>query len=351
MRLMMTPSSSSRENALKTVIGIFVVFVMAALMPFTLLTSGMVFVYPVLAVITYVAVSPAAAIVSLLFDVASAGIYMGIQGAIAFTLAFIIPSAFILRTIRLKSSFSVRVGTAVISQIIGIVLTLGYARLSFGKSIIDAFTEIFGSFLGLMSDETLDSLLVQFYSINGIKSITSMQNVTGLLDASQRASYINKLTSDIRNTLAVSLPGALLTASYHTGLVSAFLSTLICRNKRKDGAYVPIAVWYTPYKITFGAVGMIIVALIMNAVGVSSAQTILNATGSLAMALFTVQAISSFERRMKAAGRNLVFRIIIIALSALILRNFIAIYGAYSAVFGTFGAVRQLRDTKEGTTK
>jgi hypothetical protein len=105
--------------------------------------------------------------------------------------------------------------------------------------------------------------------------------------------------------------------------------------------------WFMPAHITFGALGLWAVGLILMLSGSANGPTVYMTIAQAVGAAFAVQALCALNRRMLRADRPLSRRRLLIGLlgaAALLIRSVgaaLAYVGVASALFGSHGAFRR----------
>lgn len=346
----MTQTNRPGRSGVRTGVGIIIALVFAILAPLVTALSGIVFIYPVLAVVLYACCGIAPAAVSILANVLAFDLYFGLPGALCAVVAFALPSAFMIRYVKWARPFRDQVLGSVVAQVLGMLAALVVLRLYIGKDILTALTDILRTQFHLLEPGIVDMLLGTIYKIEGIigtNAITQEQLAAGMLDAAQREGYIAAFLNELRNIAATQLPGMLLASSVLTGLSASFLSSRILRrNENREGCYVPIAQWFTPWKITASLLILLAISYVLVLAKVRSSDVIYSTIIRLAFLVFRVQTCISLERRMQARGFRPFIRVLLIALVELILIDAAIVYGMLSAMTGSTGMLKQLRERK-----
>lgn len=318
----------------------------ALLTPVGLGLCAAVFPFPVLTAFLYAFGGIVPAAVSLLCNVAAFGFYYGWQAGLCFAIAFTLPSAIVIRGLSWRVPFGKQLRQALISQIVCIVLALACAYLLAGGQLIEVL-------LGKLRELTepfaggVDYVLGQLYGIEGMPSAPSVEQLAdGLLSQEQRAYYLDVLFSDLESALALYSPGYLLGASVITSVLAvAWPSRIIHRKMKEDEhpAYVPLARWFLPWNVSLGLLLMLLVSCVLYALGVSGCDIVCLTLQLILMAAFRVQAAAALERLFTQLHWKPWLRALIIALVMVLAGQYAFYYGAFSALFGSAGAFRQIR--------
>lgn len=286
---------------------------------------------------------PAAA--GMLLDVIAFGMYFGIEGALTAFLAFVAPSAFIIRNLRWRVPFSKMMVQSIAAQVLGVFAALVAAYFFVGSDLIGALVETLRSLFDMVYPGAIDFVLSRIYDIEAVPdTLSQAQLVTGVLDEARRSAYLDGYLNEISASLRLTLPGYLLSASCLTGvLATAWPAKLINRRLPMNGAYVSLARWYTPWRVSLGLLGGWVVTWLITVLGLEGGDSVQLAFQALLFLVLRVQAAASLERRLIQFNMRAGLRALIIIVVELLLGEFVIYYGAFSALFGSTGAASQLR--------
>lgn len=286
---------------------------------------------------------PAAA--GMLLDVISFGVYFGIEGALMAVLAFVLPSALIIRNLRWRMPFFKMLAQSIAAQVLGVLAALAAAYFFVGTDLIDALIETLRSLFDMVYPGAVDFVLSMVYDIEAVPDTLTLEQLeNGLLDEVRRAAYLDGYMNEISASLRLTLPGYLLSASCLTGvLATAWPAKMINRRLPMNGAYVLLARWYTPWRVSLGLLGGWVVAWLLTLLDVEAGDSIQLAFQALLFLVLRVQAAVSLERRLIQFNMRAGLRVCIIIAVELVFGEFVIYYGAFSALFGSTGAANQLR--------
>lgn len=328
----------------RIIIGLVIALASALAAPLLAGFSTTVMVYTVLNTFLYGfgGIIPAAA--GILLSVAAFGVYFGVPGAVIAALGYALPSVFIIRNLRWRIPFFKQIAMAIIAQIAGVLAALAAAYAFIGADIIGAIVETFRSMIDMLSPGFVDYILDMIYSIEDVpEAFTESQLINGVLTESRRAEYIDGYLNEISAVLRLTMPGMLLSASALTGiLAAAWPAKMIDRKLPVEGAYIPMARWFTPWQISVGLIGMWVVTWLITLVGVNGGDVMQLTMQALLFITLRIQASISLERRLSPRVKP-ALRVLIIIGAQLILTRFVVYYGAFSALFGTTGAAAQIQ--------
>lgn len=311
---------------------------------YMLALSPLLFLAPVLTALTYAYAGAAAALLSCAVQL---GVAYASFGAALAALEFILlvaPLAFTLWTLRpggpplfdaLRRTLPVWLLCA--------VLTVGLARYLVGMDLADYLAALVRRELEALPAGMLDSFLTLFYGGDVPEALNLLTYSLGFLDPAERARSVASLTEALRNTLALSVPGTLLTSAALTGLLA---TALPLRRLVREGAlealrWTPLNKWRLPASMAVSATVFYVSSLLLfQFAPLSQAQSVAMALQMLAALAFRVQAVGSLERRLRSmrpgARRLLIALLLLLPLTA----NLSVLYGMLSSLFSpTDGAV------------
>lgn len=311
---------------------------------YMLALSPLLFLAPVLTALTYAYAGAAAALLSCAVQL---GVAYASFGAALAALEFILlvaPLAFTLWTLRpggpplfdaLRRTLPVWLLCA--------VLTVGLARYLVGMDLADYLAALVRGELEALPAGMLDSFLTLFYGGDAPEALNLLTYSLGFLDPAERARSVASLTEALRNTLALSVPGTLLTSAALTGLLA---TALPLRRLVREGAlealrWTPLNKWRLPASMAVAATVFYVSSLLLfQFAPLSQAQSVAMALQMLAALAFRVQAVGSLERHLRSmrpgARRLLIALFLLLPLTA----NVSVLYGMLSSLFSpTDGAV------------
>ena len=311
---------------------------------YMLALSPLLFLAPVLTALTYAYAGAAAALLSCAVQL---GVAYASFGAALAALEFILlvaPLAFTLWTLRpggpplfdaLRRTLPVWLLCA--------VLTVGLARYLVGMDLADYLAALVRRELEALPAGMLDSFLTLFYGGDAPEALNLLTYSLGFLDPAERARSVASLTEALRNTLALSVPGTLLTSAALTGLLT---TALPLRRLVREGAlealrWTPLNKWRLPASMAVAATVFYVSSLLLfQFAPLSQAQSVAMALQMLAALAFRVQAVGSLERHLRSmrpgARRLLIALFLLLPLTA----NVSVLYGMLSSLFSpTDGAV------------
>lgn len=286
---------------------------------------------------------PAAA--GMLLDVLAFGIYFGLEGALIAAIAFVLPSAFIVRNLRWRVPFFKMLAQSIAVQVLCVLAALAAGYILIGADLIGALIEALRSLFDMIYPGAVDFVLSRVYDIEAVPdTLTQQQLVNGVLDEARRAAYLDGYLNEISASLRLTLPGYLLSASCLTGvLAAAWPAKMINKRLPVNGAYVSSARWYTPWRISLGLLGGWVIVWLLTVLGLENGDSVQLAFQALLFLVLRVQAAVSLERRLTQMNMRAGLRVFIIVVAELIFGEFVIYYGAFSALFGSTGAANQLR--------
>ena len=304
---------------------------------YMLALSPLLFLAPVLTALLYAYAGAAAAVLSCAVQL---GVAYASFGAALAALEFILlvaPLAFTLWTLRpggpplfdaLRRTLPVWLLCA--------VLTVGLARYLVGMDLADYLAALVRGELEALPAGMLDSFLTLFYGGDAPDALNLLTYSLGFLDPAERARSVASLTEALRNTLALSVPGTLLTSAALTGLLT---TALPLRRLVREGAlealrWTPLNKWRLPASMAVAATVFYVSSLLLfQFAPLSQAQSVAMALQMLAALAFRVQAVGSLERRLRSmrpgARRLLIALLLLLPLTA----NLSVLYGMLSSLF------------------
>ena len=312
------------------------------------LAAGMsttIIVFTVVTAIMYAFAGMIPAVASMLMNVAAFGLYFGTPGALVAAVGFALPSAVVVRNLRLRVPLFNSMVQAIVAQIAGVVGALAIAYAYVGADVIGALMNELRTFTEMLTPGTVDFILDKLYAIDSVPDmLTEEQLMNGVLDAARRAEYIDSYLNDMSAALRLTLPGLLLSASCLTGIVATALPAKIMYRKHPHpGAYVPMARWFTPWSVSLGLLGLWVITWLLSFTDMSGIDVAQLAMQALLFLVLRVQATVSLERRLMQMNTRPGIRVLIIIIIQLVFAELAIYYGAFSALFGMTGAAAQIR--------
>lgn len=340
----MTRPESPKYKTSRIVVGVIIAIASAVLSPLLTGFCTTLISFTVINAFLYGfgGMIPAAA--GMLLDVLAFGTYFGIKGALVAALAFVLPSAFIIRNLRWRVPFFKMMAQSIAAQVLGVFAALAAAYLFVGADLIGTLIETLRSLFDMVYPGAMDFVLSKVYDIESVPdTLTQEQLVTGVLGEARRATYLDGYLKEISASLRLTLPGYLLSASCLTGvLATAWPAKMINQRLPMNGAYVSLARWYTPWRVSLGLLGGWMVTWLLTVLGLEAGDSVQLAFQALLFLVLRVQAAASLERRLIQFNVRAGLRAFIIVVSELVFGEFVIYYGAFSALFGSTGAASQL---------
>lgn len=339
---------SPRVKTSRVVVGFLVAIAMGLVSPYL----AVVPVLPVLIAFlyAYAGLAPAAACAGL--SLGAYAISFGLTGMLMGLAAYVVPGLLIVRGIRMRLPFFRQIVEGIAALAFGVVAALAIAYVALGSDLIGAASEGMRSTVESVEKVypgLIDMIAAYTYEIPGApESVTSEILINGFLTATQRASYVDALMSDMQAALALTLPGYLLSMAALAGVVAVAWPGYVRRNdpETDETNYVPLARWYTPYRLSLGMLATLGVAYLLSWQEVKGGNTVYMTVRSILFVVFMIQAAASIERRMQNFGAKTWLRVVVILLVELLFSDFAVYYGGASALIGSTGAVRQLIDRR-----
>ena len=342
----MNQANRPARSFLRTGAGILTGLLAAILAPVLLATSSVLFIYPVLTMVIFAFAGAGAAIFAIAANILAFDLYLGIPGVIVSVAAFAMPSAVMIRGAKWRRSMRDQMRSAIAAQVAGVLAALIALRLYIGADLIDVFVSMLREYMAQVPPELLDAVLLRFFS-GGLLAVggTSSQELSGaLLTAAQRADYLDAFAIQIKNSLALTMPGMLLSSAAVTGIMGALLANYMLRKEQgREMCYLPVSRWFTPWQVSLGLIVMLGAAYVLYSLGLKGADSVYMTLLTLLRTAFMIQAAISIERHLQALGRRGWARVLLIAAMLIFIPTAAVIYGAISAMFGVHGAFKQLR--------
>lgn len=343
----MTLPELKKPTVGRIIAGCAIAIGIAILLPLLLGMSSIAFPFTILTALVFAIGGVIPALVSAVACVTGFGVYYGTGGAIVALFAFALPSAVILRGLRWRMNFTAQMKQSVIAQLIGVLAALGAAYTLVGGNLIEALVNelrrTIETFPGIA-----DLLIDRFYSVTDGQTLTILpeQLANGFLDASKRAYYLDALSKEIRSSLALIAPGTLLSASAVTGILAvAWPNMLIKRDNGESSKTVsiPMVEWYIPYQIVTSLLVVLAASYLLYVLDFENGDIVCMSVQMLLMTLFKIAAVISMNRRFSQMQMPTWLRVVLIVASLLLLGDYLAYYGAASALFGVNGVFHQIQ--------
>ena len=341
----MNQANRPAHSFLRTGAGILAGLLAAILAPVLLATSSVLFIYPVLAMVIYAFAGAGAAICAIAVNILAFDLYLGIPGVIVSVAAFAMPSAVMIRSAKWRRSMRDQLRSAIAAQVAGILAALIALRLYIGTDLIDVFVSMLREYMAQVPPELLDAVLVRFFNGGMLNVGANSQELVGaILTQTQRADYLDAFAIQIKNSLALTMPGMLLSSAAVTGIMGTLLANYMLRKEQgREMCYLPVSRWFTPWQVSLGLIVMLGAAYLLYSFGLKGADAVYMTLLTLLRTAFMIQAAISLERHLQALGRRGWVRVLLIAAMLIFIPTAAVIYGGISAMFGVHGAFKQLR--------
>jgi len=329
---------NSKKNTGKMIIGSALAAVIGfgasgAGLAFGLGSAGFIMLLPFLPVVMmalygFAGILPACVIGISLF--AGTVYSMGAAMAAAFAAAFVIPGAAMIYVSKKGIPFFQQIRFGMVVQAICIVGTLAAFFIMYGSDLGGAAAEMLRENLSLLTPEQKEAAAEIFKSM-----YAQIGAETNYATADE---FFEEIIKMFEQMMKLSLPMLMIFCIMLNGSVGPLWGNYIrARRGEENVQFVPLRGWRIPPMITLGIViGFILTLLIRNANRAETEMIYLLIVSALVLAL-TVQAAASMLSRMFKAGVKTGKRTLICVLMLLFAGNFMTIYGALSALFGSQG--------------
>ena len=264
--------------------------------------------------------------------------------------AAMLPAIPVMRGIALKRPFFEQLRSAVVLYILGLLAAMVIAYARFGAGMVARLMDAIRAEFDRMPDAAFKPL------VDAVNSALALSGTRGFgpLTVMDYRAQISGVLDLMERTYAQSLPGTLLSGAVLSGVASTLWGnwTMARRGMATDDSFVGMSRWFLPGRVTLGALVFCIGSYIAANSGLDSAETVYVTAYQVTGALFGIQAVASFDRRMVNAGRSLARRRVLLGLliAGAMLVQLIAmvlfIYGSGSALFGSRGAIRLWLDKR-----
>ena len=259
-------------------------------------------------------------------------------------LAAIVPALVTMSGVARKRPFFRQMAASLAAYGAGLLAAMALAYFSFGSGMIARFTD----FMRTQFTQMPDSALQPF--VEAMNSALALSGSEGTLYTVEL--YREQLTGILdlmQQTYAQQLPGTLLAGAVLSGVLSVFWGNwaMARQGLATNESFKGMSAWFLPSQITFEALGLLAAGFILANTGYSGGATVYTTASELAGTVFVIQALAALDRRMLRAGRTLTRRRVLLTLmatSALLVRGFgtmLGIVGAWSAMFGSHGAIKR----------
>lgn len=340
----MNQSKRPARPKMRVFAGILIGLAAAVLAPVLMAASCVVFIYPILTLFIYAFSGTGAAICAIALNTLAMDLYFGAPGTIIALTLFALPACVMIRGVRWRRPIAAQMRSALIVQTLGVALALTGLRLYTGEALIDAMVEMLRGYMQQVSPEILDAVLVRLFSGEMPLAGVDPDAVGAVLTAAQRADYLDAFMGQMNASLTLSLPGYLLSAAAVTAVISVLISNYTLRNEPgRDGCYIPVSRWFTPWQVSLGIIATLAVLFIMYSAGLNGVYSVYNTLLALLRTVFAMQAVISLERRLLTMNCRRWLRILLLVLLLIFAPSAAIVYGAFSAMFGVHSAFKQLR--------
>ena len=267
----------------------------------------------------------------------------------------ILPGIAVIGGMTRKRPFFEQLRLALIVWMAGLVGAIFIAYRAFGADMIARLMATVQAQYDALPDAALMPLVDYFNQAAAMGGLGQLgggagASLTSGMTVSDLRALMTAAITYMRQMYSENAPGTLLSGAVWSAVLSVLWGNwrMARRGVATRESFVGMSAWYLPAHVTAGALALIVVSYIMTGTGGGSGLTMWNACSMLSGAAFTIQALSSLDRRMVQRGTRTGSREIrvglILALSWLIplLRMVTQLYGAASALFGSRGALTKL---------
>lgn len=279
-------------------------------------------------------------------DVHPTAMYMCVAG-------MVLPGIVVITGMIRKRPFFEQMRIALISFMAGLTLAIFIAYRSFGADMIAKLMASIQAQYDQLPDYVIAEMVRYMKQSMGggvPEGASQLLTVEGFRNVLQSTVLL------MQQIYSENVPGALLGGALWSGVLACLWGNwrMAKRGIATSESYVGISGWYLPPYVTAGALGLLVISLIMTLSGGGSGRALWNACSSLSGAAFTVQALASIDRRFKRRGVStggrkvrvgflLALFWLLVPLFGTGLGTLPQYYGAASALFGSRGAVTLLR--------
>ena len=253
-----------------------------------------------------------------------------------------LPAVVMILGIRRQKPFFAQLRTALAACLGGAVLAVSVAAAFYGGDMIQRLMELLQS--------ALETLLPEMWK--GYKGILQTAGVSMTYD--EFASTFYSTLKVMQLYYETYLPANLLTGAVWTATISTLWGNWLAarRGMATSASFAGLHEWKLPANLTWGILMTLAAAFALQFTSLPGADAAWVAVEHLAMAAFTLQALGANDRRLKSGGATVSRRagsvVLLILLGGIVaplvlglsMMTLLGIVGAFSALFGRYGALR-----------
>lgn len=228
---------------------------------------------------------------------------------------------------------------------------------AFGTGVLLAVSAAYFSFGGNMVERVLLELpkLLRTLPVESLEAV--MNSYSALMGNALTAEEIYHAFDQMINALIPFYQMNLAGLVFGGALVSAVLCVWINARMRSgqgiaaEGTYIPMREWALPGSTTGGLLLILAVSLVMSLLELPQGEALFYTVYDICAAAFCIQALSSMARHLHASSLKRGARVGILVIVALLCimgaSMYVSIYGVASAVFGSKGMLRECMLNKQ----
>ena len=198
---------------------------------------------------------------------------------------------------------------------------------------------------------TITALKEQMLSVPQEYIVPALEPLKMVYGSEVTPEVIRQLIADAYDAVmpvyTLQLPGLLFSGVLATAVIAVTLANYqnVKKGKSAEGAYVPPREWYLKSSATWGILLMVLASYVLAFAGMKNAVTVNYAVLEVMITVFCVQALASLLRRLHASkfgkGARTALKVLLCIVLLSPSRDYLAMYGVLSAIFGSKGALRQ----------
>lgn len=254
-----------------------------------------------------------------------------------------------------KRSFGSRMQAAIITFLLGAVLSVVVMYVSYGGNMIErilgSLPEMTRTYVSQLPEEDAALLLTAAEHLFKTE-FTSIEML--MLSVEERLQMLIPMYQ-------MNMPGMLLGGACISAVFSVWLDGWMKfrAGNKEEGVFVPVHQWYLPASTTGGLLLIFGVSLIMFYAKMNGGEAVFMTVFNLAVTAFCVQGFASVRRKFHGRPRKTMGTIMsvlylwlaLVGVAFVSVAPYLAIYGVGSAVFGSGGVIKQRLDARMNASR
>ena len=255
-------------------------------------------------------------------------------------LGFVMPCAVCMAAIERRTPFFKTMKIAVIAQGAGYLSALALLALICGGDLGGVFGTMFRDSIMSLDENMLTSMLDMYsgmFAMFGLEIIESTPAETLLA-----------ISAYLEQAIKIIMPYLIVFETVINALFGTLIACCLRTRRGIEGAsYEPISKWRLPARVTIGIIVLLIAGFILSKTSGSRGEIVLITMLGVTYIACCIQTLASLYDKMTIMQMRMWLRVLLLVLTVLCANFYVMLYGALSALIGSHGLIRQLRNKSD----